>query len=167
MSEGQPQNPALTFDSLNTAFSRPLRIKRNCFAIAEVDAQVSSAPAQCATCCTAAFTLMQLRPGFWQEGGRSHNAGHRFAQVLVFSYWSFTVSANTKRHLRLPCLLKAITQKPMVLYWLRRAYALWQMWLTHLHLRPTHRSGQTTGTHGLCLILSRAAMSGCTWKVIL
>lgn len=42
--------------------------------------------------------------------------GHGFAQVLVFSYWSVTVSANTTRHLRLPCLLKATTQKPMVPY---------------------------------------------------
>lgn len=92
--------------------------------------------------------------------------GHRFAQVLVFSYWSVTLSANTKRHLRLPRLLKATTQKPMVPSWLRRAYALWAG-LTHLHLGTTHRSGQTTGAPGLCLILSRAAMSGCTWKVIL
>lgn len=92
--------------------------------------------------------------------------GHGFAQILVFSYWSVPVSANTKRHLRLPCLLKATTQKPMVPYWLRRAYALW-VGPAHLYLWTTHRSVQTTGTHGLCLILSRAAMSGCTWKVIL
>lgn len=89
--------------------------------------------------------------------------GHRLTQVLVFSYWSVTVNANTKRHMRLPRLLKATMQKPMVPYWLRYAYA----GLTYLHLWTTHRSGQTTGTHGLCLILSRAAMSGCTWKVIL
>lgn len=76
--------------------------------------------------------------------------GHRFAQVLVFSYWSVTVSANTKRHLRLPRLLKATKQKLMVPYWLRRASALWRG-LTHLRLWTTHRSGQTTDTNMVCV----------------
>lgn len=72
--------------------------------------------------------------------------GHRFAQVLVFSYWSVTVSANTKRHLRLPRLLKATRQKLMVPYGLRLRRGL-----THLHLWTTHRRGQTTGTHMVCV----------------